>query len=82
MERDSHTIVQRQIDDDLRNAQAFLFYDATDDILRNEQQPIVLCEECGQHTHGERDGELVVGDCENCGEQFAYSKDDARVVAE
>lgn len=82
MERDSHTKVQRQIEDDLRNSQAFLFYDATLDVEANDEQPIVLCEECGQHTHGNNDGELITGECEHCGELFAYSKDDARVVAE
>lgn len=81
--RDSHTLVQRQIDEDVRrNEHAFMFYDATLDVERNEQQPIVLCESCGQNTFAERDGEIVMGTCEHCGEDFSYSHDDARVVSE
>lgn len=84
MERDSHTLVQRQIEDDLqRNAGAFLFYDATLDVEANEQaEPIALCEACNQHTFAERDGELVMGTCDHCGEDFSYSYDDARVVSQ
>lgn len=78
--RDSHAIVERQVNEDLsRNDSAFLFAYVDEDLERNER-PIVLCEMCGQHTHGENDGELIVGECEHCGEGFAYSQDDARVM--
>ena len=81
--RDSHTLIQRQIDEDVkRNAQAFCFFVPTEDIERNDRQPIVLCEQCGQHTHGEYDGDIVLGNCEHCGEDFGYSRNDARVVSE
>ena len=93
MERDSHTRVQRQIDDDLRNEEAFLWFDPTLDLQRNEladveeeqQPPIVLCEECGSNTFGQFDGDItqpdVVGECDHCGSEFNYSFDDSRIIS-
>ena len=68
--RDSYAIVQRQIEAE-QNENALLFYDATDDILRNEELPKpTKCPNCYSWAQLERDGELFIGQCTNCGEQI------------
>jgi hypothetical protein len=69
--RDSYEIVQRQIEREFaQNEQAELFFDATDDILRNEELPkVIRCPSCDEWVEAELDGTSWIGNCE-CGHQF------------